>query len=49
MTYDKTKTINIPVWVFSVVLPLILASVGSYVVVKTSLATQIEKTNNIQK
>ena len=48
MTIDKSKTINIPVWLVSVALPLIIALITSYVVM-TSRTAGLEADNAYNK
>lgn len=49
MTFDKTKTINIPVWLISIVLPLIIAIITSYGIMTASAATTKIKIETLQR
>lgn len=49
MTIDKEKTINIPVWLVSFILPIIVALLASYGVMTSTDATQKAKMEMLEK
>lgn len=48
MTIDKDKVIKIPIWLVSIVLPLFIALITSYVVI-TSRTSTLEADNTYNK